>query len=207
MRGLQCLPLAFAAIAAPCVAGEDWAGGFVLGAQERTVLQDTPLNRDNFLGIAGRGTRAVALLEGRTQDFTWRVRTEALHTDVDGTQGRARLQELNRVFDLGGVGEGLSLSLGKRLYSLDPSYINQPLGFLQKRTDLSDPLDTLGNSEGIPMAVLSWSGARASAAALHAVIERKRLDLVGRQCGLGIRGGSIGQHRCQDFQLHWVSFR
>lgn len=168
MKSLQCLPLTLAAIAAPCAAGEDWSGGFVLGAQERTVLQDTPLNRGNFLGIAGSGTRAVALLEGRVRDITWRVRTEALHTDQDGTHGAARLQELNRVFDLGEVAEGVSLSLGKRLYSLDPSYINQPLGFLQKRTDLSDPLDTLGNSEGIPMAVLSWSGSRASAAALHA---------------------------------------
>lgn len=168
MKGLQCLPLAAAvAAAAPgdAAAGEDWMGGFVLGAQERTILQDTPLNRDNFLGIAGSGTRAVALFEGRQQDVTWRVRTEALHTDLDGTRSKAVLQELNRVFDLG---EGASLSLGKRLYALDPSYINQPLGFLQKRTDLSDPLDTLGNSEGIPMAVLSWSGERASAAALHA---------------------------------------
>ncbi|WP_426342394.1 hypothetical protein ACN9MZ_12310 [Pseudoduganella sp. S-14] len=168
MKRLQCLPLAAAvAAAAPgdASAGEDWTGGFVLGAQERTILQDTPLNRDNFLGIAGSGTRAVALLEGRRQDLTWRVRTEALHTDRDGMRGKAVLQELNRVFDLGA---GASLSLGKRLYALDPSYINQPLGFLQKRTDLSDPLDTLGNSEGIPMAVLSWSGARASAAALHA---------------------------------------
>jgi len=168
MKGLQCLPLAAAVAAATpgdATAGEDWTGGFVLGAQERTILQDTPLNRDNFLGIAGSGTRAVALFEGRRQDVTWRVRTEALHTDHDGTRGKAVLQELNRVFE---VGEGASLSLGKRLYALDPSYINQPLGFLQKRTDLSDPLDTLGNSEGIPMAVLSWSGARASAAALHA---------------------------------------
>ncbi|WP_426171220.1 hypothetical protein [Pseudoduganella sp. R-34] len=168
MKRLQCLPLAAAvAAAAPgdASAGEDWTGGFVLGAQERTILQNTPLNRDNFLGIAGSGTRAVALFEGRQQDFTWRLRTEALRTDLDGTRGKAVLQELNRVFDLGA---GASLSLGKRLYALDPSYINQPLGFLQKRTDLSDPLDTLGNSEGIPMAVLSWSGARASAAALHA---------------------------------------
>jgi hypothetical protein len=168
MKGLQCLPLAAAVAAvAPgdAAAGEDWTGGFVLGTQERTILQDTPLNRDNFLGIAGSGTRAVALFEGRQQDVTWRVRTEALHTDLDGTRGKAVLQELNRVFDLG---DGATLSLGKRLYALDPSYINQPLGFLQKRTDLSDPLDTLGNSEGIPMAVLSWSGERASAAALHA---------------------------------------
>lgn len=168
MKGLQCLPLAAAVAAATpgdAAAGDDWAGGFVLGAQERTILQDTPLNRGNFLGIAGSGTRVVALFEGRQQEFTWRVRTEALHADVDGTRGKAILQELNRVFELG---EGASLSLGKRLYALDPSYINQPLGFLQKRTDLSDPLDTLGNSEGIPMAVLSWSGARASAAALHA---------------------------------------
>jgi hypothetical protein len=168
MKGLQCLPLA-AAVAAntPCdaAASEDWTGGFVLGAQERTILQDTPLNRDNFLGIPGSGTRAVALFEGRQLDFTWRVRTEALHTDLDGTGGKAVLQELNRVFELG---DGASISLGKRLYALDPSYINQPLGFLQKRTDLSDPLDMLGNSEGIPMAVVSWSGARASAAALHA---------------------------------------
>lgn len=168
MKRMQCLPLAMAAVAVPCAAADDWTGGFVLAAQERTILQDTPLNRDNFLGVAGTGTRAVALVEGRTQDFTWRARAEALHTDLDGTHSKGTLQELNRVFDLGSVAEGVSLSLGKRLYSLDPSYINQPLGFLQKRTDLSDPLDTLGNSEGIPMAVLSWSGARASVAALHA---------------------------------------
>jgi hypothetical protein len=170
MKRFTFVPLALAAAAAPCaadspVAGDDWTGGFLLGAQERTVLQDTPLNRNNFLSIPGSGTRAVALLEGRRNDFTWRVRTEALHTDTGGTRGKAVLQELNRVFDLG---DGISLSLGKRQYALDPSYINQPLGFLQKRTDLSDPLDTLGNAEGIPMAVLAWSGARASAAALHA---------------------------------------
>ncbi len=178
MKGLQCLPLAAAVAAtAPCdaSAGEDWTGGFVLGAQERTILQDTPLNRDNFLGIAGSGTRAVALFEGRQHEITWRVRTEALNTDLDGTRGKAVLQELNRAFDLG---DGASLSLGKRLYALDPSYINQPLGFLQKRTDLSDPLDTLGNSEGIPMAVLSWSGKRASAAALHARQAGKRVQTI-----------------------------
>ncbi|WP_028103869.1 hypothetical protein [Pseudoduganella violaceinigra] len=174
MKGLQCLPLAFA-VAAPCAASEDWTGGFALGAQERTILGDSPLNRDNFLAIPGTGTRAVGLLEGRLQDVTWRVRTEALRTETQQTDardvhthGKVTLQELNRVFDLSEAVDGLSLSLGKRLYSLDPSYINQPLGFLQKRTDLSDPLDTLGNAEGIPMAVLGWSGARASAAALHA---------------------------------------
>ena len=162
MRGRLSLAMAVATIAgAPAAASEDWHGGFLLAAQERTVLQDTPLNPGNFLGIREHATRLAALAEGSQHGFTWRVRAEAL----SGSGGRLSLQELNRVFQFG---EGLSLSLGKRLYALDPSYINQPLGFLQKRTDLSDPLDALGNAEGVPMAVLGWSGARASAAALHA---------------------------------------
>lgn len=146
--------------------GADWFGGFVLGSEEAAHLQSTPLNADNFLGIPRRKTTFATLLEGRYRDITWRTRIEARHTDVDGqhTGFSATVQELNRVFQLS---PAVTLSTGKRLYALDPAFVNQPLGFLQKRTDLSDPLDTLGQSEGLPMAVLSWTDARASATAIY----------------------------------------
>ena len=112
MKGLQCLPLAAAvAAAAPgnASAGEDWTGGFVLGAQERTILQDTPLNRDNFLGIAGSGTRAVALFEGRQQDFTWRVRTEA-PIDSGGVSFCQRSRSALRAATVDAIGRGCDAS-------------------------------------------------------------------------------------------------
>jgi hypothetical protein len=74
------------------------------------------------------------------------------------------LQELNRVFQ---VNENLNLSIGKRLYSLDQSYIGQPLGFFQKQVDLSDPTDSAGRSEGLPMAVLSWADEKTSLTAVY----------------------------------------
>lgn len=155
--------------------GADWVGGFVLGGQEAVHLQTTPLNIDNFLGIPTRKTTLATLLEGRCHDITWRTRVEVRHTDIDGdhTGFTATVQEVNRVFALS---PGVTLSAGKRLYALDPGFVNQPLGFLQKRTDLSDPLDTLGQSEGLPMAVLSWTGARANAAAIYSKDARRHAD-------------------------------
>lgn len=155
--------------------GADWTGGFVLGGQEAVHLQTTPLNAGNFLGIPRRRTTLAALLEGRYRDITWRTRVELRHTDIDGDQTgyAAAVQELNRVFALS---PDVTLSVGKRLYALDPAFVNQPLGFLQKRTDLGDPLDTLGQSEGLPMVVLSWTGARASAAAIYSKDARRHAD-------------------------------
>ncbi|HEU4843518.1 MAG TPA: hypothetical protein VFT05_04570 [Burkholderiaceae bacterium] len=155
--------------------GADWVGGFVLASQEAARLQATPLNVDNFLGIPERKTTLATLLEGRYRDITWRARIEARHTGIDGqhTGFGATVQELNRVFQLT---PGVTLSAGKRLYALDPGFVNQPLGFLQKRTDLSDPLDTLGQSEGLPLAALSWTGARASATAIYSNDAQRHAD-------------------------------
>ncbi len=113
--------------------------------------------------------------EGRFQQLSWRARVETVHSDVAGERQRSAftLRELNRVFQLN---DAVTLSLGKRLYALDPSYVNQPLGFFQKRSDLSDPLDSLGQSEGLPMAVLSWTGASASVAALYSRDARRHAD-------------------------------
>ncbi|MBJ7310470.1 hypothetical protein ACFOLJ_24465 [Rugamonas sp. CCM 8940] len=153
----------------------NWLGGFALLGRERTVLNATPLNQANFLDLAEHKTELAGLLEVRFQQFSWRARVETTHSDVAG-QGQHTaftLQELNRVFQLN---DAVTLSLGKRLYALDPSYVNQPLGFFQKRSDLSDPLDSLGQSEGMPMAVLSWTGASASVAALYSRDARRHAD-------------------------------
>ncbi|MFC5475545.1 hypothetical protein [Paraherbaspirillum soli] len=147
-------------------AAQDWVGGFVLADQERIGLRSTPLNVDNFARIAQTNTDLIGLLEGSYQGVSWRTRLAAQRTDIPEQRSHTSvtLQELNRVFRLG---DQTTLSLGKRLYSLDPSYVIQPLGFFQKRTDLSDPVDALAQSEGVPMAVLSWTGAKASLAALY----------------------------------------
>jgi hypothetical protein len=155
--------------AAQTAAGQDWYGGFLLAGQQQNGLAATPLNQQNFLGIASHTSELAALLEGSYQGVSWRTRLDEQWSEVPGQdghprQGSARLQELNKLLPLG---QDVTLSLGKRLYSLDPAYFNQPLGFFQKRTDLGDPLDSLGQSEGLPMAVLSWTGAKASAAALY----------------------------------------
>ncbi|OEZ98536.1 porin [Duganella sp. HH101] len=156
-------------------ADEDSLGGFVLASQEATRLQATPLNVDNFLAIPERKTTLAGLLEGRFHDVTWRARFETWRSDIDGRHSGSSgtLQELNRVFQLTPV---VTLSLGKRLYALDPSFVNQPLGFLQKRTDLSDPLDELGQSEGLPMAVLGWTGSQASLTAIYSKDAARHAD-------------------------------
>lgn len=175
---LACLLLCGGVRAEDAVSGgadADWVGGFALLGHERAVLNATPLNEANFLDLAEHKTELVGLLEGRFQQFSWRARVETARSDVAGERQRSAftLQELNRVFQLS---EAVTLSLGKRLYALDPSYVNQPLGFFQKRSDLSDPLDALGQSEGLPMAVLSWTGASASVAALYSRDARRRAD-------------------------------
>jgi len=156
-------------------ADDDWLGGFALASQEATRLQATPLNVDNFLAIPTNKTTLAGLLEGRFHDLTWRARFETRRSDIDGQRGAssATLQELNRVFQLT---PAVTLSLGKRLYALDPSFVNQPLGFLQKRTDLSDPLDELGQSEGLPMAVLGWTGSQASLTAIYSKDAARHAD-------------------------------
>ncbi|MET3135150.1 hypothetical protein AAKU55_005453 [Oxalobacteraceae bacterium GrIS 1.11] len=142
----------------------DRAGGFVLADAQRFSVRGAPLNVDNFEHIASGQIDFAALLEGETGGVSWRLRAEAARPSGRATASSAVVQELNRVFQ---VGENSTLSLGKRIYSMDQSYVNQPLGFFQKRTDLADPTDSLGNSEGLPMVLLSWVGKSASAAALY----------------------------------------
>lgn len=162
-HALLCALLVVARVQAQSAPAADWVGGFVLAEQEQSQLNATPLNTDNFMHIASRKTALAGLLEGSYQGISWRARLEAQHTP-EQSGSRLIVQEFNRVFRLN---EQSTLSLGKRLYALDPGYLNQPLGFFQKRLDLSDPLDTLGQSEGVPMAALSWSSARASMLALY----------------------------------------
>jgi hypothetical protein len=152
----------------------DHTGGFVLADLQRSSVRGA-----NVAQIAERKFNLVGLAEGRIKDVSWRLRGELERTEAPGHQSHAslRLQELNRVFDLGA---GTTLSVGKRIYSIDQAYANQPLGFFQTRTDLADPTDSLAMSEGLPMAVLSWVGQRASIAALYSKDKSSHADGLNR---------------------------
>ncbi|MFL6631727.1 MAG: hypothetical protein ACJ8HJ_05360 [Massilia sp.] len=155
-----------AAAPVAAVAADDWLGGFVMGDHVDTTPRTDAVNRDNFLGIADRSSSVALLLEGAFQGTTFRVRSQV--SDTSGAQPATKkkvvLQELARTFQLD---ENVTLSVGKRLFSLDQSYVGQPLGFFQKQVDLSDPTDSAGRAEGLPMAVLSWANETTSLTGIY----------------------------------------
>jgi hypothetical protein len=124
------------------------------------------LNQNNFFNIPSATADAALLLEGQYADISFRVRGQHSREFDDGHSHRNKvtLQELNKIFHLT---DDLTLSVGKRLLSLDQSYIGQPLGFFQKQTDLADPTDSAGRAEGLPMLVLSWADKRAALTAVY----------------------------------------
>lgn len=146
--------------------GQSWHGGSVQLESDISALRTTRLNRGNFLKMADQSGRAAFLVEGVSDGFSYRVRADEIVERNDGVNSHSdfTLQELNKSFQLS---ESTSLSVGKRIYSLDQSYIGQPLGFFQKQTDLTDPTDSRGLSEGIPMIALSWVGTSAFATAIY----------------------------------------
>jgi hypothetical protein len=145
----------FSGLAGDAQAGDNWLGGFVLQDGVRSKINRSSVNPGNFLGMSSLQMDSAVLLEGRHSDVDFRLRAQVQANPQSGQTGSTTLvlQELSKTFALS---EDLSLALGKRLYSIDQSFIGQPLGFFQKQTDLSDPTDAAGKSEGLPMLVLSW---------------------------------------------------
>jgi hypothetical protein len=147
-------------------AEDDWIGGFTLLDTSHTVVRTERLNPNNFFGISSSGGNAAFLLEGSASALTFRGRIQQ-HQEfatARATDTTATLLELNHVFQLD---DSSSLSIGKRLFSLDQSYLGQPLGFFQKQADLTDPTDAAGRAEGLPMVVYSWSNEKASLTGLY----------------------------------------
>jgi hypothetical protein len=142
------------------------AHGFALLDTGLTSVRTDRLNRDNFFEISSVTENINVLLEGQVLGVSYRVRTqtEKAFDPVKAVNNSYSIQELNKTFK---ISDSTSLSFGKRVYSLDQSYIGQPLGFFQKQTDLSDPVDSLGRSEGLPMLALNWIGERAFATAIY----------------------------------------
>jgi hypothetical protein len=86
--------------------------------------------------------------------FTWRVRLLAARGDASGFSRKAGVKELNKIWRLS---DSCFASAGKRILSWDVGYLAQPLGFFQSQVVLSDLDDKYGNSEGLPLLLLSCS--------------------------------------------------
>lgn len=161
--GVLCV---LALLPAAAGASDDWLGGFLMGDHVDTTPRTGYINKDNFLGIAERSSSLALLLEGAYRGTTFRMRTQVSGTPgaPSGPKKKLVLQELARSFQLD---DNVTLSIGKRLFSLDQSYVGQPLGFFQKQVDLTDPMDSAGRAEGLPMAVLSWANESASLTGIY----------------------------------------
>lgn len=157
---------ALSALPLPAIA-IDWTGGFVLTSIEHRDTRHSSLDPDGFLAISAGVRRAIAVVEGEQESFTYRLRAELASPETAASESvrSVHVQELNRVFRLS---EAQTLSIGKRLYSLDQTFVGQPLGFFQKQTDFLDPADASSKAEGIPMVVYQWVDDRNSLTAIYA---------------------------------------
>lgn len=150
----------------PVFANDNVIGGFVSHDIQFFSLRSTLLYNQKNANIASKELGFSGLLEGSVEDISWRMRMDSDYqgSPQDAVRTSLRLKELNRIFQLS---DDVTLSVGKRVYALDQSFVNQPLGFFQKRTDLADPTDMFGYNEGSPMIILNWIGARANASLLY----------------------------------------
>ncbi len=148
-------------------AGEDFSlGGFVLESLGTSGIRQSAVNPRNFLGIAPANQETALSLTGAGDGFTLRIRASEnarYRTRVDSAD-RIQINELNKIFTLD---DGLTLSIGKRLLTLDQSFVTQPLGFFQKQADLTDITDEQGRAQGLPMVVLTRVTDNASATLIY----------------------------------------
>lgn len=84
--------------------------------------------------------------------LTWRVRLLMARGDASGFSKKTSIKELNKIWRLS---DTCFASAGKRILSWDVGYLAQPLGFFQSQVVLSDLDDKYGNSEGLPLVMLS----------------------------------------------------
>lgn len=149
---LTLLPLTSALLCTGAVQAADWPTASVVYTHNGNSLNDSifPITRENGF-VAQQDTLGLSL-DGELAGITWRTR--ALFTKAGGErlQREFRLKELNKVFT---VSDGCKVSLGKRILAWDVGFLLQPVGFFQTQPSLTDLRDVAGNSEGLPLAMLS----------------------------------------------------
>lgn len=145
ISALALLPLAHARAA-------DWPTASLVYTHNGNELSNRifPVTREN--GFASRQDTLGLTLEGELQGITWRTRALLTRDNANPRQRELRLKELNKVFVLG---ERCTASLGKRILAWDVGFLLQPVGFFQTQPTLTDLRDQAGNSEGLPLAMLS----------------------------------------------------
>ncbi|WP_338846208.1 hypothetical protein V8J88_20925 [Massilia sp. W12] len=131
---------------------QDWPTLTLYFSQQENALSQAyfPITRAN--GFAAQQQTLALTLDGEHAGFTWRVRALAARAGGNPAQQEVRLKELNKVWRLN---QDCKLSLGKRILAWDVGFLLQPLGFFQTQPNLSDLQDLAGNSEGLPLALLS----------------------------------------------------
>ncbi len=131
-------------------------GGFAFAEATRLDARSTDVNPDDLFGLSGNRFEAAILVEASTSGFTLRARGEAIGTEKrwpDRT--RIRLQELSYQRR---IGQRWSVSIGKQERSWDSGFAFRPLGFFRTQPNLSDPIDTEGRQEGLPLVSVTYVG-------------------------------------------------
>ncbi|WP_024904188.1 hypothetical protein [Robbsia andropogonis] len=72
---------------------------------------------------------------------------------------------------------GITVTAGKRIESLDPSQAFFPLGFFQKRPSTADVYDRYGDVEGTPLVEAKWAGENTSLQAIVGYNRTLRSDV------------------------------
>lgn len=142
----------------------------VIAGSTAVASQDSLLRQDQYYHVPERINDISALLESEWAGVVWRVRGQQLTQSGNDSansaaHGKLTLTQAYKKFT--SSDQSTTLSIGKRNYALDQTFIGQPLAFLQKSTDLGDPNDSQGKMEGIPMVALSWAGSQSSVVAIY----------------------------------------
>ena len=141
-------------------------GGFAVLSAGHTRVPSNAVNPGNILAIGDYNSEMAFIWDGEFEGTTARVRLaeDASFSPGSGAQSTVTIAELNKIFALG---NGYTLSIGKRQLTLDTAFVLQPLGFFQKRIDFTDLNDDRGLAEGLPMVVGTWVGASNSATLVY----------------------------------------
>lgn len=131
-------------------------GGFVFSEATRRNGRSTDVNPGNLFELSANTFEVAALVEGTAFGFTWRARAETVATKGRGPdRTRVRLQELSYQRR---IGHRWSISVGKQERSWDAGFAFRPLGFFRTQPSLSDPFDTEGRQEGLPLLSVTYVG-------------------------------------------------
>lgn len=131
-------------------------GGFVFLEATRLNARSTDVNPGNLFGLSANTFEAAVVVEGTTSGFTWRARGESIGSgDRFPKRTRVRLKELSYQRR---IGQRWSISVGKQERSWDAGVAFRPLGFFRTQPNLSDPFDSEGRQEGLPLISVIYVG-------------------------------------------------